>query len=286
MSILDISSDAYHADQFTEQPTLSASIAKILLSASPAHARAAHPRLNPEYEQRQDEKFDIGTAVHALLLEGVGNVHIVHADSWRTAAAKEERDLARQAGRVPLLATQWQDVQRMCDAVQQQLGRLDMDPLPLTNGKPEQTITWQENGVWCRARLDWLHDDMLTLDDVKSTGLSADPEVWSSRVMFRGGFDVQAVMYRRAVRALTGRLPEFRFVVMETSDPFAVSVVSLAPDALALADAKLDKALSIWDRCLEAGDWPGYPRRVCYAQAPGWAEAAWLEREAQMEEAA
>ena len=46
-----------------------------------------------------------------------------------------------------------------------------------TEGKPEQTIIWREdNGIWCRARLDWLHDSHLIIDDYKSTGRSVAPD--------------------------------------------------------------------------------------------------------------
>lgn len=84
----------------------------------------------------------------------------------------------------------------------------------------------------------------------------------------------------RGCRAVLDAEPEFRWVVCEMEPPYAVSVVSLAPDALALADAKVDHALNVWFRCLETDEWPGYPRAVCYAEAPGWMEADWLEKEA------
>ena len=47
----DISAEAYHADPAPE-PSLSSSVAKILVNLSPAHARIAHPRLNPDYRPR------------------------------------------------------------------------------------------------------------------------------------------------------------------------------------------------------------------------------------------
>lgn len=279
MSILEISADAYHADQVAEIPTLSASIARILCSQTPAHAREQHPRLNPNYERRQDEKFDIGICAHDLLLEGVENVHIVAADSWRTAAAKEERDEARAAGRVPLLIGQWEQVRAMVDAVRAQLPGLEADPPVFTDGKPERVIVWEEDGVACRARLDWLRDDYAAIDDLKTTAKSADPFKWGQHTLFGMHFDLQASIYRRAVRALTGVEPEFRFVVCEITPPFACSVISLDRDAWELADSKFDYALAVWKRCLELDRWDSYPRQVAFASAPGWAAAQWMERE-------
>lgn len=277
--LFEMPASAYHQDQFSETPTLSASIARILCSQTPAHAKAAHPRLNPNYVARQDEKFDLGNAVHSLLLEGEDRAFVVHADSWRSADARQSRDNARIEGRVPLLVGQYEEALEMLGAVRAQFETLDVQPPVFTVGKPEQTIAWDENGVACRARLDWLHDDHKTIDDLKTTSRSADPDAWG-RTMFNTGYDIQAAFYRRAVQSLTRYVePEMRFVVCETQPPFAVSVVSLAPDALALANEKVDYALRLWKRCLETNRWDAWPTRVCYAEAPGWAESQWLARE-------
>jgi len=61
----------YHLDKSNNPPSLSRSVAHILLTQTPYHAWLAHPRLNPDYMPDEDSKFDIGTATHAMLLEGV-----------------------------------------------------------------------------------------------------------------------------------------------------------------------------------------------------------------------
>ena len=71
---------AYHADP-CERPSLSSSIAKILLEKTPRHAWTAHPRLNPDFAAKDESKFDLGTAVHELMLgKGVGYTIIKAAD--------------------------------------------------------------------------------------------------------------------------------------------------------------------------------------------------------------
>lgn len=282
-----LTADEYHNDP-CEQPSLTSSIAKLLCYQSPAHAKAAHPRLNPTFERKTDEKFDVGTAVHALLLEGRNAVEVIPADDWRTAAAKEARDQARGDGRIPLLRKQWDEVENMLDALQAQLAQLEVDPLPFTNGRPEQTLVWTEGWsggeITCRARLDWLHDGSPFVDDLKTTSRTADPDHWS-RSLFGMGYDIQAAFYLRGLREETGQDAELRFVVAETSEPYAVSVIALAPDALALANQKVSYALELWGRCLSAGRWDGYPSRVCYAEAPSYEQMRWLEREAEREAA-
>jgi hypothetical protein len=283
--IYDIPADAYHADNLGDgQPSLSASIANVLLASSPKHAWAKHPRLNPAYAKEAEAKYDVGTACHSLLLEGRNAIAVVDADSWRTKDAQALRDSFRAEGRVPLLAKDALDVALMCEAIQDQLDHLEIDPPLLSQGQPEQTLLWHEpNGVCCRARVDWLADDHTYVTDIKTTSRSANPSKFS-RTMFDLGYDVQAAFYRRGVERLTGIVPEFRLLVCETSAPYAVSVMGLAPSAVELADAKVDYAIATWARCLESGVWPSYPTQVAYAEPPAWELARWLEKEA-MEEA-
>lgn len=275
-----VSAADYHADTLCAVPTLSASIAHVLLDQSPLHAWWSHPRLNPAYEPDEDERFDIGTACHAYLLEGESGFVIVDAPDWRTKDARAQRDAARAEGKVPLLTDRWADVQAMAKAARRQLAEYEEQPIPLTGGKAEQTLVWEEEGIWCRARLDWLHDGHRFVDDLKTAGGSAQPDAWTRGPLFANGGDLQAAFYLRGIKAVFGVEATFRFVVVETAKPFALSVIGLAPSALDLAERKVTAALAAWRYCLEANRWPGYPTCTAYAEAPGWEEARWMERQA------
>lgn len=276
--IYALSADQYHSDP-CEQPSLSRTIAHLLCSSSPAHARAAHSRLNPAFEREEKEIFDLGTCAHALFLEGETGVAVIDAADWRTNAAKEARDEARAAGRIPLLAKHWDAVQEMSRAAFAQLAVHDAAPALFQDGKSEQTLIWEEpGGAVCRALADWLRDDRATIDDYKTTSRTANPESWS-RSLFGSGYDVQAAFYLRGLEALTGAQAEFRFAVQETFPPYALSVIALGPDVLTLARKKIDYALGLWRRCLESGQWPAYSSQVCWAELPPWEEARWLAKE-------
>ncbi len=276
--IRTLDATSYHADQIGDTPSLSASIAHILLTQSPAHAKAAHPRLNPRLARDDKHHYDVGTIAHSILLEGESAAEILEYPDWRTKAVKEAAELARAHGRVPLLSKDWHDVEQMVAAAHGQLERINANPPLFTDGKSEQTLVWEDQDVTFRARLDWLRDDYTAVDDYK-TAQNANPEKWT-RSMFDHGCDLQAEIYRRGVKALTGHTPEFRFAVQEKTPPYALCVVSPGPDVYALAEAKVDHAIEVWRRCLEEDVWPAYPLEVCYAELPPWAEAQWLAREA------
>lgn len=274
--IFDISESAYHSDPVC-LPSLSASIAKILLDKSPRHAWFAHPRLNPAHESDNDKKFDFGKAVHATLL-GAGKVTVVDAADYKTKAAKEQRDSALSAGTLPILADKWPRVMKARDAVLAELKTHEARDA-LTSGKPEQTMVWQEDGAWMRSKLDWLPEHGDTFYDLKTSG-DANPHIWLKRA-FETGADLQAAFYTRGLRAVSrSERPIFRFVIVETDEPFAVSVCQLSPAAVDLAERKVEDATRIWRNCMRANSWPGYPPFVHHIDAPVWIERKQADREA------
>ena len=275
--------EIYHADP-CDAPSLSASLGKLFLTESPAHVWTKHPRLNPYFQQNNDPKFDLGKVVHKYALEGSKDFVVIGAPDWRTKAAKEERDEANAAGKTAILSRQWLQVREMRDVLVNFLEDFAEEPHPLTDGAPEQTLIWEEDGIWCRARLDWLHDGHMMIDDYKTTNTSANPDAFS-RQIYGLGYDIQASFYLRGSRKVLGTDPRFRFVVQEVTPPYAVSVIGLGPDMLAVADRKVDWIIGKWRECITTGKWPGYPGRTCYPDMPGWAEKQWLEFELGEEDA-
>lgn len=277
-----MSAERYHGDP-AARPSLTASIIKTLSVDSPLHAWTRHPRLNPDFERREDSKFDVGTLAHAFLLEDRSDqVVVIEADDWRKKAAQEARDEARADGKIPMLAYQWDKVEAMVIMVRAQIAARSDEPPLFSDGKAEETLIWEEHGVTCRARLDWLRDDHTGIDDLKTAAVTANPVDWSRRILWSIGSDIQSAFYLRGLKKLTGKEAQFRYVVAETSEPYAVSVVSLAPSGLELGNAKIDRALETWKRCLDTGVWPAYPDGTYYAEVPPWAEMAFMERDGEM----
>lgn len=274
--IFDISAEEYHSDPCLT-PSLSSSIVKILVNETPLHAWTAHPRLNPNFEHDDDDKFVIGNVAHSLMLRDPKNFAILDFDTYQSKAAKEARDAARAAGRIPIKAKDWPRVVTMVEAGREQLEwHADFaDHFAEGRGKPEQTLIWSEGTgadlVWMRIRLDWLPDDHdRPYPDYKTTE-SADPETWS-RVIFGGvRHDIQAAFYRRGIRALgLCRQPRMRFVVQETTEPHCLTVNEMSAGAMEEADKDIERAIRRWRWCRENGRWPGYVAKVHTITPPPW----------------
>lgn len=275
----DLTDAQYHADP-CPVPSLSASIAKVLIDRTPRHAWIQHPRLNPDYEHEDAEKFDIGHAAHAALLQGLNRVHTIDAKDWRKDETKAERDAARAAGRIPILKARAEDLLNMVQVATAAIAACeDLSGLTLADGKAEQTVIWREGPTWCRSKLDWLANDRSLILDYKTTSGSAHPSDWTRSGLEGLGGDVQAAFYTRGIKTCAPDAdPKFVFLVQEIDAPYACSFVGVPPAWLDLGMRKVDDALALWSMCMESNNWPAYPSRICWADLPAWAEARYMER--------
>jgi len=268
----------YVADPAIE-PSLSASVAHTLLTVSPLHAWFEHPRLNPDYQSVEARRFDIGTVAHAILLENDRTkIAVVEADDWRTLAARKCETEAREHGLIPVLKHQMVEIEAMVSVAHDAIGCSELASTIGVSGKAEQTLIWQENGIYLRCRPDWRSDDWRLVIDYKTTATKAEPSSWSRGPLLGCGHDLQAAFVRQGVKALTGVRPTVVFLVQEVDAPYAVSLVGLSPDFIEFADSKYLKAVALWKQCRETCNWPGYPTRIAYADLPGWAVTQWTER--------
>lgn len=262
----------YIADPAPE-PSLSASVAHTLITESPIHAFAKHPRLNKGVIDAGSSKMDLGTIVHGIVLEGdESRLVIVEADDWRTKVARETRDEARSVGLVPVLAGDMGQVREIVSAALSSIHESELgSAFTPTAGKPEQTLLWQEGEVWLRSRPDWLTNDHRLIIDLKTTAGSAEPTAWL-RTMLGNGADLQAVLGLRGIKALSkdGSHCQFVFWVVEQNPPYASSFVGLSPQFLEMSEHKLERALRLWGDCTLTNTWPGFPSRVCWLEPPAW----------------
>lgn len=265
----DVAQDAYCSDP-CPQPSLSSGIAATLVARSPRHARHDHPRLNPAHAQRAPTPaMEEGTALHALLLGTPQEIVAVEASDWRTKKAQELAAEVRARRGIPVLTHRLTELHDCAAAVREQLAEHDEWPDALDAGRPEVTLAWREGEAWCRVRVDWLPDDRRRpLFDLKSTSGSAAPDTWERKL--RDDYATQAAFYTRGARALGLRPPGMVFVVLETAPPYGVCLFQPDPSLVQWAEQRVDEAVALWRQCMKSGHWPGYPRRVCHVEAPGW----------------
>ena len=294
--IYQISAGEYHADP-APAPSLSSGIADTLISRSPLHAFLTHARLNPNYIEAFDSKFDFGTAAHDALLEGgTAKICVLNPEDYRSKptkadpdgaipkgftnnAIREARDLARANGLVPILPWDNAKLRTMVEVAQDFIADSELKGV-WQQGKPEQTCIWQEptlrGDIWCRSRMDWSTDDHRIGLDYKTT-TDASPEAFIRQIA-RMNYDFQAAFYTRGLECYTGRRPAWVFLAQEVEAPYSCSLVGLSNAYLEIAAAKVRRAIELWGECLASGNWPAYDNRIHYAEPPSWAVREHEER--------
>ena len=277
--LIDVSERDYHADNLglePDVPTLSASLAHILNEKSPRDAYIAHPKLGGLSKPPTDA-MERGTIMHSLVLGTGGDIAVVEANDWRTKAAKAERDDARDGGQIPVLAGKYADYLRTATRIKEQLPEFGID---LSRGDAEQTIVWDEMGVPCRCRIDWLNRTDGVIYDFKTTA-DANPNA-ISRSMTDYAYVIQNEAYQRAVGALDPDLAgrtEMLFIFAELEEPFTVTVAKCGGTLREMGRRRWERALRIWTECSGLDRWGRYSDDVVYLEATDWAYAREVERD-------
>lgn len=274
-----VSSADYFADP-CPTPSLTQSLCKILVERSPQHAWIAHPRLNPQFEYDDDTKFDIGNVAHRLILGRGKEIEVVHFADWRTKASQEAREKAADEGKIAVLKHQYEQASDMATAAWTQLHRHE-DRDAFTNGDAEVMIAWEENGIWFRSLIDWLHHDIRIVDDYKSSGMSMAPHLLGMRAE-AAGWHTQAAFIARGLDILdpagAGRRI-YRFIGQETSKPHAITVMHMNNYWLTMGQKKVEAGIALWTPAVKHNYWRDYGVKAVIPDFPGFKEKQWLDRE-------
>lgn len=267
--IYSLPPDVYHGDPVPDG-SLSPTRARVLLTeGGPLRYRwqQAHPQ--------HRAAFDIGHALHAMVLGAGGPVVAIDAQDWRTKAAREARTAAHEQGAVPLLRSDYERVAELASHVTTHSLASEL----LGVGEPEQAMFWRHpSGLWLRGQADWLRPDGIV--DLKTTS-RIGPRAWG-RHAYDLGYHMQAAWYRHLARQLgLGDLP-FWHVVVELEGPGLVYVARFDDDLLAIGEADMQQAIDIYNHARQANRWDGYPADQAITITP----PAWALKQRQAGEAA
>lgn len=270
--ILTITEDEHHADPCPE-PSLSQSIAQVLLEQSAEHAYAVHPKLGGVVRPSTKE-MDDGSLIHRLILDEGPEIRAIEHGDYRSKVAREERDEARAEGKIPVLVHKLEDALVAANAIRKKIDDLELD-VSLDDAQKEATIVWHPDTIhgpiWCRGRMDAVWPDKAVILDVKKWqggGVSA-----AERHCVNYGVDIQGAAYTEALTALDSRMAgrvRFYVVFVELSEPYGVRLCDFAGSMRDLGFQRWDRAKTEWAWCLTRNKWPGYGTEAVSLNAPAW----------------
>lgn len=272
--------DEYHRDTHCPAPSLSSGTARTIIDQSPAHVAFKHPRLNPQHvEEETSRAMQVGSATHKLALGAGSDLEVVHANDYRTNAARAARDTAIGAGKIPILAHEHEVAKALAHPLQ--LALEEWLGAPIEECWREVVIFWQEGEAWRRAMLDAVAPDLLRIGDLKTTAISVAPPKLQ-RYVFDNGLHIQSAHYTRGLDAFDpeniGRR-QFAFIFTETKPPCVISPpITISEAGRQLASEQLDLAATIFDDCLARNFWPGYGARPISVDPMPWTLRDWEDR--------
>lgn len=278
---LDVSERVYHSDPCPE-PSLSASLGKVLIRRSARAAQWKHPRLRPAHlppiAESWTDQTNQGSVIHKLVLGRGKEVVEVDAKDWKTDASKRERADITACGKLAILKHRLVEAKAIAAELRPHVERLN----PIGT---EVVLIWLDHAsdgtpVWCRAMLDIL-TDLPLIGDLKITGAELTDD-FVGRQVGSMAYDFSMAWYRRGLAKVkpetAGRI-QTRLIFGERNEPFDVFPLPLTEGNLHVADRQCQAAIDRFAACLTADHWPGIAPAPRSLEIPDWHQRQFLAAE-------
>lgn len=275
--IYDIDIDRYHHDpHLCDAPSISSSGLRTLLLECPAKYWAFSPYNPNHFPDESTKALDIGRAAHCLVLgepEFAKHFYVSPHDVFNKNPGKQWYDgwkIEVEAGREKrtlLKPDQFETVQAVA-AVRR---RSAQAMRAFENGLPEQSLIHkdEETGVYLKSRPDWLpHKPANSFLVEYKSALSIDPRRFSYDA-FKYGYHMQGAMQLDAVEAVMGVKPfGLAHCVQEKDPPYLCELRLFQPDHFDWGRKQYRRALRLFARCMERGEWPSYTSEATFIETP------------------
>lgn len=246
--------------------------------------------------------LDFGKAAHMLLLGEAGfnevyaprpehrpddmDLPVKERRKWNANAndCKEWLAWAEDNKRKVITSTEIETIRAISDS----LSSNELVRHGILNGRIERSIVVKIGNIWVRVRPDVIPNSGADYVDLK-TAASVDDESLAIAI-YKHGYHIQAGLMRMVVREVLGEdaFKSFTFVFVEKSAPFDVRVKQLKDHDIDVGEKQAMLGLSMMERCIEEGRWPGYDgfgEAAAYIEMPSWGRTR-IENQLQYGEAA
>lgn len=247
---------SYADAAYRARPELAQSTIKLFGLATPAHAKYA-------MDNRQDatDSMQVGTCLHALVLEGRTVYAIEPIADGRTKEGKAIKAAfaADNADKLILSTKDAAKVEGMAAGIRRNKGAtLLLDAC----ADRELSLFWDDY----KARVDGVCP--LGILDLKTTQ-SASPAEFE-RSILNYGYHIQAAHYLEGAAACGICADDFFVVAVESAAPYECAVYRIDHETLEIGRAELHRLRGIAKQCLESGEFPGYSHEPEPIGLPAW----------------
>ena len=255
-------------EDYVEVSAVNNSVLKILTDQSPAHAKWYMENGRPE-----TPSLTFGSAVDCYLLEPqlFCKKYVTGPDCRRGTKEWKEFESTVPDGVEILKPEDMEKVIEIYNLVSQS------EAIRVLHGGTSQVVLiWKDDptGLICKARLDYLNEDIPMITDLKTTQ-SADPDRFA-RDVFKYKYFQQAAFYVDGYRQITNIKYDclFAFFAVEKEKPYVHSAMELGPKSMEVGRMAYRQALNKYASCLKSGHWPPYLETIKIIEIPDWALVA------------
>lgn len=246
----------YHAD-CTVGPSISSTGIKQLLEC-PAKYWAFSP-LNPDrLTQESTTAFDFGKAAHSVTLEKRLSPREFAISPFPDFKTKAAQTWKAKAERIGLSILKPEDLQTIA-AMYQQIAKHPIVEAGGLDGLVECSLIWQDEatGIWLKARPDVVPMGDATIN-YKTCVSAAIRDI--SRDVIKYGYHISEAMVAMGMAAVLKRqVANAGLLCQEKKAPYVVAFYELSDSYMAAGVQMVREGIDLFDKCLKANDWPGYP---------------------------
>lgn len=190
--------------------------------------------------------------------------------TMKAIAFYDEWDAAN-AGKTPVTAADYQKVQDMRAALDDEDMVGELPKLILTEGRREVSYRWidKDTGLPCRARFDYIHDAMAYGLDLKSC--MDGTEAGFTRAIVKNEYHISQAHYLAGAHALNRPLKNYLFLSQETEPPYVATVNQVGVTFEELGFSQWQAAMARLAHGVKTGKFPGYSTGIRTLEAPAYA---------------
>ena len=243
-----ITSDKLSNAEYHAHDAISSSDVKMVAKSTLAHWKAKTYKSSPT--------FDLGTAVHAMVLESEKDIVLRGPETRRGNAWKDAYEEADANGQTLLTMADYDLAREMADSLLMHPVGARMAGDTVIN-EASFFADDSKTGLQLKTRPDSYWQAKGTILDIK-TCQAADPKTFAKDCL-NYGYAIQAAFYMHTLKLAGYEANSFLFACVEKTAPYAIAVHELSPEYLAYGEQLMLDAM----------------RKIATANASGLYDTGW-----------
>ena len=226
------------------------------LERSPAHYLASKSVKKKTYA------MDLGNAIHTSILEP--DLFSSRFEIKLNGRSKEGREQAAAIIGTDIMLLKDDDYNN-CLTIREHLFKQNGIKNLLT-GSAEKEYFYEIDGVQVKSKLDLVTDKYIV--DLKTCEDASPSKFTHNFINYH--YYAQAYMYQLAEAKTSGEIKPYFIMALEKEPPFEFRIYSVNDFWLQAGRSTIERWISIFKKCTEKNEWPGYERGVTDLVPPQW----------------